>query len=450
GVTGTPPVIAAVSGRGDTWSVIVSAPGAIADAGTDATATIGLRVVPLGVPVSNARGTALLDPVVYGPNEKYRLDNVAPIFTLSSSGPAGAPHGIGDVTITVRPNEPLSANPVVSVDQAGTEDAPTLATVGIGAYDATWTIRKATGTRPGVDAWVDGTARIGVLGTDLAGNVGSAVVGGSTIEVATSGVFVTGITRSGGAPALVNAGPIRFTVTFSEPVTGDVAGTFAVDPGRGVTGRTPIVTTVSGSGDARVVEVDLTGMVADFGTDRGATLGLRVRAEPVRVSGASGAMLASGVPNGPNERYELDNVGPGFRIAASAPGACAGPSAPGAVCTVVSVTANEALRAAPQVRVVASRGEATDLGVDLGAPAATPGVGPWSAIHRALPAAGSRALVETVGVDLAGNPGRRIQGPDTFATGVGATCPADGTDGDGYERYLVELPTRDDTSPQVW
>ncbi|MBU6288927.1 MAG: hypothetical protein KGS10_12280, partial [Chloroflexi bacterium] len=172
GVTGTPPVIAAVSGRGDTWSVIVSAPGAIADAGTDATATIGLRVVPLGVPVSNARGTALIDPVVYGPNEKYRLDNVAPMFTLSVSGPAGAPHGIGDVTITARPNEPLAANPVVSVDQAGTEDAPTLATVGIGAYDATWTIRKATGTRPGVDAWVDGTARIGVSGTDLAGNVG--------------------------------------------------------------------------------------------------------------------------------------------------------------------------------------------------------------------------------------------------------------------------------------
>jgi hypothetical protein len=449
GVTGTPPVIAAVSGRGDTWSVIVSAPGATADAGTDRAATIGLRVVPLGVPVSSGRGSALLDPVVYGPNERYRLDNVAPTFTLSVSGTAPGTHGIGDVTITARPNEPLSANPVVSVDQAGTADAPSLPTIGIGTYDATWTIRKATGTRPGVDAWVDGTARIGVLGTDLAGNVGSAVVGGSTMEVATSGVFVTGITRTGGAAALVNGGPIRFTVTFSEPVTGDVASTFAVDPGRGVTGRTPTVATVSGSGDARVIEVDLTGMVADFGTDRGATLGLRVLAEPVPVSGASGAVLASGVPNGPNERYELDNVGPGFRIAATAPGACAGPTAPGAACTEVSVTANEALIKAPRVRIVPSRGQP----IELPSPAATgegAGVGPWSHLHRAAPDAGARALAEASGIDLAGNPGQRILGSAIFATGAGASCPGNVDEVDGYERYLVELPTRDDTSPQVW
>ena len=60
---------------------------------------------------------------------------------------------------------------------------------------------------------------------------------GETFVIDTDAPVVTSIVRTGGAAALVNGGPIRFTVTFSEPVTGDVAGTFAVDAGRGVTPR---------------------------------------------------------------------------------------------------------------------------------------------------------------------------------------------------------------------
>ena len=471
GVTGTPPVIAAVSGRGDTWSVIVSAPGAVADAGTDATATIGLRVVPLGVPVSNARGTALLDPVVYGPNERYRLDNVAPSFTLTMSG-GQAPHGIGDVTITARPNEPLSANPVVSVDQAGTADAPSLTTRGrggaLGPYDATWTIRKATGTRAtAIDEWVDGTVRAGVTGTDLAGNTGNAVVGAyagtyATFETRTGGVFVTGITRTLARDALVNGhGPVSFTVTFSEEVTGDGAASYAVDIGRGIGGRAPVISSVAGTGDRRIVVVDVSGAVADFGTNSAATIGLRVLTEPARVIGSSTALpLADGTPNGPNERYELDTVGPSFGVTPVSPaipcpqGSNLATATP-AVCTDLSVTTGEALRAAPTVRVVPSRGAAMDLqlrpqSATTAPPTEVLATGPWRALHRALQGDGARALVEVYGTDLAGNPGRLINGPDTFATGTIADCLADSPDGDGYERYLVELPTRNDTSPQVW
>jgi len=457
GVKGTPPLVAAVSGKGDTWSVVVSTAGAIADAGTDPTATVGLRVVPQGVAVSSARGATLTDPGVHGPNERYLLDNVAPTFALSVSGLPNAPHGIGDVTITAVPNEALSTNPVISVDQPGVDDAPVIATTGIGAYDATWTVRKSTGTRAGVDEWVDGTVRIGASGTDIAGNTGSNVTGESTFEIATSGVWVTGITRTGGASPLVNAVPVRFTVTFSEPVTGDVTGTFEADPGRGIGGRLPTVISSSGNGAVRIVDVDLTGVVADFGTDRGGTLGLRVRPDTAPVTATSGAVLSSGAPNGANERYDVDNVGPAFRItgapasvsvgSVTAATTCVGPSAPGSKCVTLVVTANEALRSAPRTRVVPSRGAPANATL-AGEP--TGGTGPWKYAHLASPEAGTRALAEIVGSDLAGNPGVRILGSATFATGVGVDCPGSTDDADGYDRYLVELPTRNDTSPQVW
>jgi len=184
---------------------------------------------------------------------------------------------------------------------------------GVGAADFTKT-GTATGGTIGV-AGSGSTRTVTVSGITGSGTVGLAAAGGITITDPAGNGIVTPVapnpnqtyTIDAAAPTLVSvsrlgsdptaSSPLLFSVAFSEPVTGVVAGNFAAaTTGSVVTGGIG----VSGSGQVYTVSVPVTS-----GTG---TVGLTVTA--AGIADLVGNALGSGTPSGVNQTYTFQTAAP--------------------------------------------------------------------------------------------------------------------------------------------
>ena len=151
---------------------------------------------------------------------------------------------------------------------------------------------------------VNGTWSLSAIQGDAAGNTGTAAP--RTLTIATPAPTVTAIDRASGAPALVNAGPLTWTVTFSSPVSGVTESNFALATS-GLGDTEPIIGSVTPSGGApsAIWTVTVT-MAGTTGTDAG-TIGLDLTRALGIVDGSGNAPTTASF-QGPT--YVFDTTAP--------------------------------------------------------------------------------------------------------------------------------------------
>ena len=252
GTGGTAASISSVTASGGapsaTWTVSVSTAGTT---GTNA-GSIGLNLTSIGS-IADVAGNALSAtlPVV---GQAYTYDTTPP--TVSSINRAGtSPTNAGPLTWTVTFSEPVSNVTtsnfgLVTSNVGGTAPSISSVTASGGAPSATWTVSVSTAGTTGTNAGSIGLnlTSIGSI-ADVAGNALSATlpVVGQAYTYDTTPPTVSSIDRAGTSPT--NAGPLTWTVTFSEPVSNVVAARFTlVTSGTG--GTAPSISSVTASGGA--------------------------------------------------------------------------------------------------------------------------------------------------------------------------------------------------------
>ena len=259
-----------------------------------------------------AAGSGITDPVtglplVAAASTAFEVDATAP--TVLATGPAGASADPATRTFYVALSEGVTGidpSDFVLETTGDVTGASIVAVTGGGAY---WLVEVNVGTG-------DGTIRLDVLDDDSVRDaVGNRFygIGASGVPVFTTGTPLTlnrkaptvqSVTRVGSTPT--GAATVRFTVTFSEPVTGVDATDFRAVAG-GLGGSTA-VTAVTGSGTTYTVTVST-------GTGDG-TLGLYV-IDDGSVTDAAGLGLAAGFTGG--ETYQLDHTGPTVTLSIAGP-----------------------------------------------------------------------------------------------------------------------------------
>ncbi|MEW6397726.1 MAG: S-layer homology domain-containing protein [Bacillota bacterium] len=249
-------------------------------------------------------------------------DVTAPTFAVQAiqdgqPGPGLA--SVGDVTIVVMPYEPLQAAPVVTVTPAG----GTATTVTMQAYEGGY-----RGTYRVTSDTPNGTATIGVSGTDLAGNTGT---GSGSFAVDTLAPSFEVLA----APDPAKAGDVTITVIPSEALR-----------------QPPAVTVTPAGGTARTVSMAAhdggyqgTFPVTDDTPDGDAVISVT----GVDVAGNEGS--ASG-------QFAVDTVAPTFEVSAMPD-----PARAGAV--TITVIPSEPLAEAPSVIVTPQQGQPTPVAMAL-------------------------------------------------------------------------------------
>ena len=328
-------------------------------------------------------------------------------FTVDTTAP-DAPTGLALTTATDTGTSTSDGTTnVTAVSVTGTAEAGST----VALFDGGNAIAGATGTATGGTFTIATTLAVGshtitATATDVAGNTGSAS-GPLTVTVDQTRPTVTSISRASSAAALTNTSP-AFEVVFSESVSGVVAANFSASKGSGTTGTASIA--VSGSGTTYTVTVS--GLTGNYGTDTNATVGLTV-VPGTTISDVAGNLLTSATVSGANESYNLDNTAPTYAITYSR----TAPLKAGAV--TLTVTANEALSAAPTISI--NQPGTTDI-----SSAATTGSGPYTYAYTVVAANASTyvdgsATVTVSGSDAAGNTGTTITSGGSFA--IDTTAP---------------------------
>ncbi|MFO7572544.1 MAG: hypothetical protein R6W48_08100, partial [Gaiellaceae bacterium] len=177
--------------------------------------------------------------------EAYLVDTTAPAVTsIARSGVS--PTNTGPLVWTVTFSEPVSGVDaadfgLVSSGITGTP-AITSATPSGAVPTTTWIVSASTAGVTGEDS---GSIRLDLTGTgvitDAAGNALAGTFTGQAYVYDTTSPVVSSIARAGTSPT--NTGPLAWTVTFSEPVSGVSAADFGV-VSSGITG-TPTITSAA-------------------------------------------------------------------------------------------------------------------------------------------------------------------------------------------------------------
>ena len=186
---------------------------------------------------------------IWGAADHYRaqIDKTAPTFSSIAASPSLAKQGTA-ATITFTASETLAANPTVTVNS----HAASYSSKSGNSYTYSYAVLPSDS---------DGDATISISGGDLAGNAGSAI-SAAALDIDKTAPDCT-ITRDDPSPTSASA--VRFSVDFSENVTGfvqaDVDLTGAA-PGKSISGFsggpqnfTVTVSDISGNGTA-AIDVD--------------------------------------------------------------------------------------------------------------------------------------------------------------------------------------------------
>ncbi|MFH1961595.1 MAG: PEGA domain-containing protein, partial [bacterium] len=149
----------------------------------------GMATVPLSTQIGTITGTP---------------DTIAPTFTVTVSPD---PSGIGTLTIIVTPDELLEATPTLTIKDKGN------ATI-TAALSGTYTYQAAI-----ISANADGTATIMVMGTDLAGNMGTA---SKTFQISIPRILtpVAGILQEAAVTTTLQPFVVKVTDTYGNPIAG--------------------------------------------------------------------------------------------------------------------------------------------------------------------------------------------------------------------------------------
>jgi hypothetical protein len=244
--------------------VTLAAPGTAGSLG--AAKNLVIDTTPPVVTVTHVNGLARTFPYTTGAN-------LSSIGGTCSVGP-------GDVaTVTPRING-VGTTPATAACQPG----------------GTWTLTLTTPQS------TSGTRTVSATQGDLAGNTGTAP--DQAVVLDKTPPTVNSIVRTG-APQLVNAGPLTWTVTFSEPVNGVSVGNVGLATS-GLTG-TPTVGSVAAIGPTPSATWTVTvGMSGVLGSDTG-SVGLNLT-NPGPIADAVGNPLGSGTFTG--QAYTYDTSAP--------------------------------------------------------------------------------------------------------------------------------------------
>ncbi len=177
------------------------------------------------------------------------FDNLAPTVTINQAGGQADPAGTSPISFTVVFSKPVFGFATGDVTLGGTAGATTAIITGSGT---TYTVAVSGMTSDGT---VIATVGAGVA-TDLAGNGNAASTSTDNIVIFDQTPPSVTINQAVSQSDPTSSGPIRFSVVFSESVTGFNTTHIVLTPGPGLGGV--LVPSVSGSGALYVVSV--TGM----------------------------------------------------------------------------------------------------------------------------------------------------------------------------------------------
>jgi hypothetical protein len=362
--TSSPPTTAVsyASGSGTnvlTFSYTVAAGNASADLDYAGTSALLLNSGFIRDSASNDATLTLAAPGTansLGANKALVIDAVPP--SVNSIGLTGASATVksGPLSWTVTFSEPVNgvapANfALASSNLSGTPPTITSATPSGGAPSSTWTVLTSETGATGTNAGSIGLNLTGVGSiVDVATNALSATtpVVGAAYVFDTTLPTVSSIVRTG-AFQTVKAGPLSWTVTFSEPVNNVAASNFALAVS-GTTGTAPTIASATASGATPnaswTVSTNLTGTT---GTNTG-SIGLNLANTGSIVDRATNALSATVPLVGP--AYTFDSTPPQLTTATSGGGTTLGkmevndtlvltfdePLAAGSVPTSVTVT----------------------------------------------------------------------------------------------------------------
>ena len=293
--TGTANATIAVTGTGNTRTVTLSS--------ITGNGTLGISIAA-ATATDNAGNTA---PTA-GPSTTFMVDNTAPTVTLSA--PSATVTKGGPITYTVTYADALSGMAAVSLidtnvtlDTTGTANA-TIAVTGTG-NTRTVTLSSITG---------NGTLGISIAAdtaTDNAGNSAPAASPSTTFMVDNTAPTVT---LSAPSALLTKAGPITYTVTYADALSG-MAAVSLIDTNvtLNTTGTANATIAVTGTGNTRTVTLSsITG---------NGTLGISIAAGTATDNAGNSAPAA-----GPSTTFMVDNTAPTVTLSApSAPLTTAGP-----------------------------------------------------------------------------------------------------------------------------
>jgi hypothetical protein len=245
GLSGTPAVGTVTSIDAQTYTVTAST-----GTGTPSgSGTIRLDVLD-DDSIADVVGNTLSSAFTTG--EQYAVDKTPP--TLSSVNRSGTnPSNAGPLTWTVTFSEPVSnvaaANFSLTTATIG-GTAPSIASVTPvgGAPATTWNVGVSTTGAIGAN---NGSIRLDLSSVgsiqDPATNLLSGTLNGQAYTYDTTPPTVTSVNRSGTNPA--NAGPLTWTVTFSEPVSSVAAANFSLTTAN-IGGIAPSIASVTAVGGA--------------------------------------------------------------------------------------------------------------------------------------------------------------------------------------------------------
>ncbi len=163
------------------------------------------------------------------------------------------------------------------------------AVTGVSGSGTTWTVSASTGSGSGT-LGLNLTAAGSIKDSSNHALQGTLPVVGPPITIDRTAPTVVSISRQAGAKNPTNAGPLVWTVTFSEPVDNVVAGDFGLVKS-GVFGTAPSITGLSGSGAVYTVTI---GTTATTGTD-GGSIGLNLTSKG-SIQDLAGNGLAGSTP----------------------------------------------------------------------------------------------------------------------------------------------------------
>lgn len=259
----------------------------------DATVTLSATQVDLTGNVGSAAARTVV------------VDRTKPTVTSLVRAGASATVNAGPLSWTVTFSEPVSQVAVgnFALVSSGLTGMPTITSAtATSTPSTTWTVLTS---ESGVTA-SSGTIGLNVTGigliVDAAGNaLDTTTFTGQTYAYDTTKPTLSSIVRAGSS-AIVNAGPLSWTVTFSEPVVNVAAGNFGL-AGSGLSVLPSIGTVVSATGTAPsatwTVTVTMTGVT---GSNTG-SIGLSL-AGIGSVVDAAGNALATASSTGPTYTYD--------------------------------------------------------------------------------------------------------------------------------------------------
>jgi hypothetical protein len=231
--------------------------------------------------------------------QTYTIDKTGPSVTINQAAGQADPTGVSPINFTVVFSEVVTGFATGDVTLAGTAGATTATVTGSGTtYNVAVSGMTVTGSV---------TATVGAANaTDAVGNANVASTSTDNTVTYNGAPTVSSIARDDPSPT--NAGPVHWTVTFSETVTGVDTTDFAV-ASSGLGGSPPPgVTNVSGSGSSYTV-------TARIGTTGSGTLGLNLVDNDSIVNGAGtklGGTGTTGAGDGSftGEVYTIDRIAP--------------------------------------------------------------------------------------------------------------------------------------------